>query len=61
MFLTKLKQVGLVLGLVVVAAGAGVLDSPQSADRPTPKEKQVRNDRFGDPLPPGAVARLGTV
>ena len=60
MFLTKLKQVSFALGLGVVVAGAGVLDSPQSEDRPTPKKTQVGHDLFGDPLPSGAFARLGS-
>ena len=32
-------------------------DTPQ----PTPPAKQVRTDLYGDPLPPGAILRLGTV
>lgn len=68
--LTRAKIV-LALGLLV-ATGAGLavlpLASPQPAEEkpkenaPPPQEaKPPRLDRFGDPLPEGALARLGTM
>jgi RNA polymerase sigma factor (sigma-70 family) len=77
MFLSKLKAVTavlLVLGACVLAAGTGLLvakqpaaresASPQpaaEADRQLGDRTASRVDRHGDPLPPGAFARLGTV
>jgi WD40 repeat protein len=62
MLLDKLKAVTVVLGLL----GAGVVAAP---GQPTPEGDQragkpqtaIRLDRQGDPLPPGAFARLGTL
>jgi RNA polymerase sigma factor (sigma-70 family) len=40
----------------------GALTQPRSPDaKPVAERSQARLDRFGDPLPEGAVARLGTV
>jgi len=63
----------LVLTVGLVAAGAGLSShspppaqppSPQQAgaknDLPAPVKKTERVDRFGDPLPPHALARLGS-
>jgi len=74
MLTTKLKigaMMVLLLGCVVTVAGlalpqATVEKQPKNkAETPAParpdKEKHVRRDRYGDPLPPGALARLGTV
>ena len=52
---TKLWMTTLLLSAAgVAAAGAG---APGPADEPAPEQK----DAFGDPLPPGALARMGTV
>jgi RNA polymerase sigma factor (sigma-70 family) len=70
MFMTKLK-IGLVLALTLaVVAGAGVLAYQTLSAAPGPieppaappiqAEKPPLLDLFGDPLPPGALARLGT-
>jgi RNA polymerase sigma factor (sigma-70 family) len=64
------------LALVTVAAGAGVLAQPTTVpqpqlpiikpagglDQPQPDEPpRARVDRYGDPLPPGALLRLGSL
>src|SRR5207248_11526193 len=49
---------GLTLAALLTAGGSGVA----GADKGPPEKGQpVRTDRYGDALPPGAVARLGTV
>jgi RNA polymerase sigma factor (sigma-70 family) len=67
---TARRQTALLLGFagVLLAAGAGLaLHQPPAgeqpaADRPRPaEESRPRTDRHGDPLPAGALARLGTV
>jgi WD40 repeat protein len=70
LFFTKLKVAAAVLMLLGVVAGAGLLarqmllgrpveDDPPVAEITEPKAARV--DRYGDLLPDGAVARLGTV
>ncbi|HEY7428077.1 MAG TPA: sigma-70 family RNA polymerase sigma factor, partial [Gemmataceae bacterium] len=75
MMLTKLKLVSAVLlAAGTLVAGAGLLvwptPTPQPAEEraenkppaPTVSEKpQVRRDQAGDPLPPEALSRLGTL
>jgi RNA polymerase sigma factor (sigma-70 family) len=73
MLTTKLKlgAMAIVLfGCVVTAAGlalpqATLEKQPESKSEEPPKrtveEKRDRKDRYGDPLPAGAIARLGTV
>src|SRR5436309_3492770 len=75
MWLTKLgTAAGLLLMTRVLAAGAYLVArqaprQPQAAPatpRPVGRpvavgEKQARTDLYGDPLPPGALARMGTV
>lgn len=76
MLTTKLKTgAAWVLAVAVLVAGTGwaahrtfrdePLEANETAEEAAPKqassEDRPRTDAFGDPLPPGAVARLGTV
>ncbi len=57
----------LILGVSLLAAGAGVsryiaVESPKAEPNEAPADRaEARKDRYDDPLPPGAMARLGTV
>ncbi len=70
----KLKLGAIAILLLCCAVTAAGLAIPQAPPENQPKnkaeapasarpseDKQVRKDRYGDPLPPGAVARLGTL
>ncbi len=74
MVAAKLKVGALVLGVVLVLGGAGVWAQQALSTKPDAEARQAtappkaveggqqgRVDRYGDALPPGAVARLGTV
>lgn len=75
MLMNKLKYgLALILIVGVLSGGAGLamLREPETTAAPetpapkakaqsTPKPEQERDDPHGEPLPPGAVARLGTL
>src|SRR5262249_57417630 len=66
MFLTRLKIVAALVLTLPLGTGAGVfayqaLVTGQPEERGRQQAARPRTDRYGDPLPAGAVLRLGTV
>jgi RNA polymerase sigma factor (sigma-70 family) len=58
----KFRALAAVLAALAVAVGVGLAARRPPADPPPPPaELRPAADAFGDPLPPGAVARLGTL
>src|SRR5262245_18622242 len=56
------------LGCLILIIGLALAMDPPGFGQPPPAQKKVaaaglseRNDLYGDPLPPGARARLGTI
>src|SRR2546421_198993 len=59
--LTSSFCVSCALGLISLAGGAQGADHPLTAGATATRSTPGRLDRYGDPLPQGAVSRLGTV
>jgi RNA polymerase sigma factor (sigma-70 family) len=66
----KVACLGLLLAAVSLGAGLSFLRAPEpgipgatapARPAPVPAEAELRRDLSGDPLPPGALARLGTL
>ena len=65
-FAVKIKLLALIVLLAVALAGVQIAQSPATdkpprIDQPAPTRTTTSTDLVGDPLPEGAVARLGTM
>jgi WD40 repeat protein len=60
--MTRLSAGLLTLAFLTASAGNQILAAEPDAkgQKPADEKKQVRTDRYGDPLPEGAIARLGS-
>src|SRR5262249_6075016 len=62
--LLLITAAGLGMGMPLLPTPAPVPETPTARTTPAPPEQtkhKPRRDRYGDPLPPGAIARLGTL
>jgi WD40 repeat protein len=61
--MSRFHASALLLSCLALAPSPPVRGAPAEADvkEPVTAKKPTRTDRFGDPLPPGAIARLGSV
>ena len=60
-FMSLSVRSALLAGWLAVVSAVGMPPKVTAQSAARPGGKAVRLDRYGDPLPPGAVARLGTV
>jgi WD40 repeat protein len=58
-----LRPIVLLTACLAFSPGQVARSQPPTAQvkQPPPEQKAIHTDRYGDPLPPGALARVGTV
>ena len=59
--MSKLSWLHLSVGWVVLALGQPVHPEPPQKDKKATKSPPSHTDLYGDPLPAGAIARMGTI